>query len=167
MRIPERLHITWENDNTLRMDTDAGMQTRLFHFDGSKWQGGAPQWQGDSVAAWEKQIQRRGAAGRTGGPVPGKGGTLHVVTKHMRPGYLRKNGVPYSGDAVLTEYYDRFDDDGNSYLIVTSVVDDPEYLNESFITSGQFRLEPNGSKWNPAPCRPLWPIATGFVAAGR
>ena len=90
-----------------------------------------------------------------------------MVTKHMRPGYLRKNGVPYSGDAVLTEYYDRFDDDGDSYLIVTSVVDDPEYLNESFITSGQFRLEPNGSKWNPAPCRPLWPIATGFVAVGR
>ena len=36
LRIPERLHITWENDNTMRMDTDAGMQTRLFHFDGSK-----------------------------------------------------------------------------------------------------------------------------------
>jgi hypothetical protein len=167
MRMPERLHITWENDNTLRMDTDAGMQTRLFHFDGSKWQGGAPQWQGDSVAAWEKQIQRRGAAGKTGGPVPGKGGTLHVVTKHMRPGYLRKNGVPYSGDAVSTEYYDRFDDDGNSYLILTSVVDDPEYLNDSFITSEQFRLEPNGSKWNPAPCRPLWPIAAGLVAVER
>ena len=57
--------------------------------------------------------------------MPGKGGTLHVVTTHMQPGYLRKNGVPYSGDAVLTEYYDRFEDDGNSYLIVTSVVDDP------------------------------------------
>src|SRR6202142_4370298 len=80
MRIPERLHITWENDNTLRMDTDAGMQTRLFHFDGSRWQGGAPQWQGDSVAAWERQVQT-GAAGRFGGPVPGNGGTLHVVTK--------------------------------------------------------------------------------------
>ena len=124
MRIPERLHITWENDNTLRMDTDAGMQTRLFHFDGSKWKGGPPQLQGDSIAAWEKQVQTLGVLGRVGGAVPGKGGTLHVVTTHMKPGYLRKNGVPYSGDAVLTEYYDRFEEDGNSYLIVTSVVDD-------------------------------------------
>jgi hypothetical protein len=157
MRIPELLHITWENDNTLRMDTDAGMQTRLFHFDGSKWHGGAPQWQGDSIAEWGKQVQRAGVFGRL--PSQG-GGTLHVVTTHMRPGYLRKNGVPYSGNALLTEYYDRFDDDGDSYLIVTSVVDDPEYLNDSFITSGQFRREPNASKWNPSPCRPLWPIAT-------
>ena len=167
MRIPERLHITWENDNTLRMDTDAGMQMRLFHFDGSKWKGGAPQLQGDSIAAWEKQVQRVGVLSKLGGPVPGKGGTLHVVTTHMKPGYLRKNGVPYSGDAVLTEYYDRFEDDGNSYLIVTSAVDDPKYLNDSFITSGQFRLEPNGSKWRPAPCRPLWPIATEVASAER
>jgi hypothetical protein len=164
MRIPERLHITWANDNTLQMDTDAGMQTRVFHFDGSEWQGGAPQWQGYSVAAWEKEVQRAGSAGRYGGPEPGKGGTLHVITTHMRPGYLRKNGVPYSGNAVLTEYYDRFDLNGNSYLIVTSVVDDPQYLNDSFITSGQFRLEPNGSKWNPTPCRPLWPIEMRFAA---
>ena len=142
MRIPERLHITWGNDTTLRMDTDAGMQTRLFHFDGSKWLGGTPQLQGDSVAAWEKQKQRVGILNNLAGPVPGKGGTLHVVTTHMKPGYLRKNGVPYSGNAVLTEYYDRFDEDGNSYLIVTSVLDDPKYLNDSFITSGQFRLEP-------------------------
>jgi hypothetical protein len=153
MRIPERLHITWANDNTLEMDTDAGMQTRLFHFDGSKWKGGTPQWQGDSVANWKKQIQ----SGRFGSAVAGKGGALHVVTTHMRPGYLRKNGVPYSGDAVLTEYYNRFDKDGISYLIVTSVVDDPQYLNDRFITSGQFKREPDASKWNPTPCRPLWP----------
>jgi hypothetical protein len=158
MRIPGRLHITWQNDNTLRMDIDAGMQTRLFHFDGSTWKGGVPQLQGDSVATWGKQVQRAGAVGRLSGAEPGKGGTLHVVTTHMRPGYLRKNGVPYSGDAVLTEYYDRFDVDGNSYLIVTSVVDDPKYLNDSFITSGQFTREPDASKWNPSPCRPLWPI---------
>jgi hypothetical protein len=153
MRIPERLHITWANDNTLEMDTDAGMQTRLFHFDGSKWKGGMPQWQGDSVANWKKQIQ----SGRFGSAVAGRGGALHVVTTHMRPGYLRKNGVPYSANAVLTEYYNRFDKDGVAYLIVTSVVDDPEYLNDRFITSGQFKREPDASKWNPTPCRPLWP----------
>jgi len=157
MRIPERLHITWANENTLEMDTDAGMQTRLFHFDGSKWQGGTPQWQGDSVADWEKQAQSGADRGRPGGPIPGKGGSLHVVTTHMRPGYLRKNGVPYSGNAVLTEYFDRFDRNGVSYLIVTSVVDDPQYLSDRFIISGQFKREPDASKWSPSPCRPLWP----------
>jgi hypothetical protein len=164
MRIPERLHITWENDDTLRMDTDAGMQTRLFHFDGSKWKGGRPQLQGDSVAAWEKQFQPRV---QVGPPKPGAGGTLHVVTTHMQPGYLRKNGVPYSGNAVLTEYYDRFDEDGNSYLTVTSVVDDPLYLNDRFITSGTFRLEPDASKWDPTPCRPLWPKSTLLARGDR
>jgi hypothetical protein len=157
MRIPERLHVTWANDNTLEMDTDAGMQTRLFHFDGSKWQGGTPQWQGDSAADWEKQVQTGAGRSRSGGPEPGNGGSLHVVTTHMRPGYLRKNGVPYSGNAMLTEYFDRFDRNGVAYLIVTSVMDDPEYLSDRFIISGQFRREPDGSKWNPSPCRPLWP----------
>jgi hypothetical protein len=153
MRIPERLHITWADDSTLEMDTDAGIQKRLFHFDGSKWKGGQPQWQGDSVADWEKQVQRNNYRGAYGT----KGGSLHVVTTHMRPGYLRKNGVPYSGNAVLTEYFDRFTRNGIAYLIVTSVVEDPMYLTDKFITSGQFESEPDGSKWNPTPCRPLWP----------
>ena len=153
MRIPERLHIYWVNDNTLRIDTDAGMQTRIFHFDGSKWRGGVPQLQGDSVAAWEK-------AGSAGASEPAKGGSLHVVTMHMRPGYLRKNGVPYSGDAILTEYYDRFDRNGISYLMVMSIMDDPTYLNVRFNTGEEFQREPDGSKWNPTPCRPLWPRMT-------
>ncbi len=153
MRVPERLHITWADENTLEIDTDAGMQKRLLHFGGSKWQGGELQWQGDSVAEWEKQVQNSGYGRQFGGLVAGKGGTLHVVTTHMRPGYLRKNGVPYSGDAVLIEYFDRVEHLGNSYLILTTVVDDPKYLNDEFITSEQYRLEPNGAKWNPTPCR--------------
>ena len=153
LRLPTRLHVTWADDQTLKMETDAGTQTRLFHFDGSKWKGGDPQWQGDSVAAWEKQLQIRGFGGRFGGPEPGKGGTLKVITTHMRPGYLRKNGVPYSGNAKLTEYFDRIELDGISYLVVTTVVDDPEYLNETFITSEQFKLERDDSKWNPTPCK--------------
>ena len=153
MRLPTRLHITWADDQTLRIETDAGMQTRLFDFDGSKWQGGQPQWQGDSIATSEKQLQIRGFGGRFGGPQPGKGGTLKVVTTHMRPGYLRKNGVPYSENAKLTEYFDRIEVDGASYLILTSVVDDPQYLNDTFITSEQFKLERDGSKWIPTPCK--------------
>jgi hypothetical protein len=160
MRIPERLHITWADDNTLQMDTDAGMQKRLFHFNGPKWQGGPLQWQGDSVARWEKQVQFGGDAAY-GGPSPGKGGNMEVITTHMRPGYLRKNGVPYSENAVLTEYYNVFYPEGPQgtvYLTVTSAVDDPKYLSETFVTSGQFRREPDGSKWDPTPCRPLWPL---------
>ena len=165
MRIPERLHITWADDNTLQMDTDAGMQKRLFHFNGPKWQGGPLQWQGDSVARWEKQVQFGGDAAY-GGPSPGKGGDMEVITTHMRPGYLRKNGVPYSENAVLTEYYNVFYPEGPQgtvYLTVTSAVDDPKYLSETFVTSGQFRREPDGSKWDPTPCRPLWPLSLRTV----
>ena len=32
MRVPGRIHITWQDDNTLKLETDAGMQTRLFQF---------------------------------------------------------------------------------------------------------------------------------------
>jgi len=153
MRLPTRLRITWVDEKTTQVESDAGEQKRLFHFDGSKWQGGEPQWQGDSVASWEKQAQSRGFAPPFGGPQPGKGGALKVVTTHMRPGYLRKNGVPYSGNARLTEYFDRVEFEGIPYLILTSVVDDPEYLDETFITSEQFKYEPDGSKWKPKPCQ--------------
>ncbi len=152
MREPTRLHITWADDKTLQMDTDAGTQTRLFHFDGSKWTGGDPTWQGDSVASWEKQLQTRGFGTRFGGAEPGQGGTLHVVTTHMKPGYYRKNGVPYSEDAKLIEYFDRIESGGKSYLIVTTVVQDPKYLNDQFITSEQFLKEPDAAKWHPTPC---------------
>src|SRR5262249_27916981 len=53
MNIPTRLHITWEDDNTLRVDTDAGMQTRRFHFGNWKSPDTAPASQGSSVAEWQ------------------------------------------------------------------------------------------------------------------
>ena len=153
MRLPTRLHVTWADEKTMQVESDAGEQKRLFHFDGSKWQGGEPQWQGDSVASWEKQAQSRGFAPPFGGPQPGKGGALKVVTTHVRPGYLRKNGVPYSGNARLTEYFNRIEFDGVAYVILTTVVDDPQYLDETFITSEQFTYEPDGSRWKPKPCQ--------------
>ena len=51
MRLPGRLHITWQDANTLRIDTDAGTQTRLFHFAASRPR--EPSLQGLSVAQWE------------------------------------------------------------------------------------------------------------------
>ena len=159
MRMPARLHIFWVDDNTLEMDIDAGQQKRLFHFDGSKWHGGEPDLQGDSVATWEKQLQRR-AGTPFDGPAPGMGGNLHVVTTHMKPGYLEKNGVPYSGNAVLNEHFTVIDLHGAvTYLILTSQIEDPTYLREPFLLSSQFKREPDGSKWDPSPCRPTWPMS--------
>src|SRR5215469_4964392 len=91
MRIPERLHITWSNDTTLKMDTDAGTQTRLFRFGKPAPATGPPDWQGFSVANWEGP-----ASGR------GPGGSLKVITTRMRPGYLQKNGVPYGASMTMT-----------------------------------------------------------------
>jgi hypothetical protein len=159
MHLPERLHITWADDRTLEIDADAGMQKRLLHFDGSKWNGGEPDWQGDSVASWEKQAQARGFGGLMRVPPSPNAGSMQVVTTHMRPGYLRKNGVPYSGNAVLTEYFDRIQLDDEPYLVVTGVVEDPQYLTARFITTEQFKLEPDGSKWNPTPCKVPPPLA--------
>src|SRR5262245_49677031 len=62
MRVPGRLHITWDNDTTLRIDTDAGTQTRRMYF-GTAPAAGEPSWQGQSVARWEYGPGRgRGAA---------------------------------------------------------------------------------------------------------
>ena len=78
-------------------------------------------------------------------------GPSHILLS--RAGYIRKNGVPYSDKAVMTEYFDRvIEPDGISYLIVKNILEDPVYLNGPFLTSTHFKLEPNGSKWSPSPC---------------
>ena len=153
MRVPGRLHITWQDDNTLKIETDAGTQTRLFHFGVEKAPPGEPTWQGYSIATWEGS-QGRGGPGQAGANrESARLGSLKVVTTNLRPGYLRKNGVPYSANAVLTEYYDRtHEDNGDSWLIVTTIVEDPQYLQQPFITSTHFKLEQDGSKWHPTPC---------------
>jgi len=159
MHLPTRLHVSWSDEKTLEIDTDAGTQKRLFHFDGSPWTGGEPDWQGDSVASWEKQAQAQGFGIPPRNPPPPGAGSLKVVTTHMKPGYLRKNGVPYSANAVLTEYFDRVEYDGIPYLIVTGIVEDKQYLTGRFITTEQFKQEPDASKWNPTPCRVPPPLA--------
>ena len=143
MRVPGRLHITWQDDTTLKIETDSGQQTRLFHF--GEFQPGAASWQGNSAATWEL------AGGRRGGPAAG--GALKVVTTGLRAGYLRKNGYPYSEKTTVTEYYDRTtESNGDSWLIVTTIVNDPVYLGQEFITSTHFKKEADGGKWSPEPC---------------
>jgi hypothetical protein len=150
MRNPTRVHITWENEQTLKVETDAGVQTRRMVFEG----GGQPpaqrSLQGYSVAEWEVA----GAGGR-GGPPPGpRRGNLKVTTTMMSAGWLRKNGVPYSENATMTEYYDRFAaPNGDEWFAVTTIVSDPKYLNQDFVTSTHFKKEADGSKWAPKPCK--------------
>jgi hypothetical protein len=154
MRVPGRVHISWQDDNTLKMETDAGTQTRLFHFEG-KPDGGKPSWQGYSAANWERPV--RG----TGVPLAGlgavregtKGRSLEVVTTQLRPGYLRKNGIPYSANTVLNEYYDLSKEpNGDTWFHVTTIVKDPQYLDEPFVTSTDFKKQPDAAGWNPSPC---------------
>ena len=142
MRVPGRIHITWQDDQTLNVETDAGTQTRLFYFGPPSGQGG--DWQGVSQASWDTLPAGRGQA-----PV----GSLKVVTTKLKPGYLRRNGVPYSANAVFTEYYDVVKlPAGESYLVITSTVEDPMYLSQPLMTDTHFRKQADASGWNPTPC---------------
>lgn len=157
MRLPGRLRVSWQDDTTLKIETDAGQQTRLLRFGDVPAPQGEQGWQGHSVAAWQKVVQRGGQG--LNQVAPGPGGSLKVVTTHLRPGYLRKNGVPYSERAVLTEYYNRIDEpNGDSWLIITSIIENAEYLLVPWITSTHFLREADGSKWNPTPCRTAPPL---------
>jgi len=169
MRVPGRLRISWDNDTTLKIETDAGQQTRILHFTPSTGSGQAatvePSWQGYSQATWEIAGGALGGRGGGGGggrggpgaggpPPPPRGGTLKVVTTRLKEGYLRKNGVPYSENATITEYFDRHSEtDGSEWFTVTTVVDDAKYLGQSFITSTHFKKEADGSKFSPSPCK--------------
>jgi hypothetical protein len=107
---------------------------------------------GEAVASWE--FAGGGRGGRRGGGPPPMGGNLKVVTTKARPGYLQKNGVPYGANAVQTEYFNRTAEaSGDSWLILTAIVDDPQYLNAPFIRSTHYkRLPATDTAWEPEPC---------------
>jgi hypothetical protein len=72
----------------------------------------------------------------------------------MRPGYLRKNGVPYGENATLEEYFETFTEpNGDTWLTVTSIVTDPQYLTQPYATTMPFKKIPDRSGWDPTPCR--------------
>jgi hypothetical protein len=148
MQRPGRLHIVWKDENTLQIDADAGTQTRLLHFGQMPAPDGDATWQGFSTAQWQVRNAGRGAA-----PAPPRDGALKVVTTKMRPGYIRKNGVPYSGNAVLTEYMNVLTgQQGDVYLAVTATVEDPAYLNQPFLRTYTFKKAADASGWDPTPC---------------
>jgi hypothetical protein len=144
MRMPTRLRISWDDANTLEIETDAGRQTRTLHFDDAP-PLAEPTLQGSSEAEWEFHMVGRGQ--------PPANGNLKVVTTGMTAGYFRKNGVPYSQNAVLTEYFDLLTQhDGSEWLVVVSVLDDPTYFTNPIITSTNFRRQADRSGWNPTAC---------------
>jgi hypothetical protein len=175
MRVPGRLRITWQDNSTLKIETDAGQQTRLIHLVQDLEDLRPPlteprSWQGYSVGMWEVAGGRgRGGAaagvgagaaavapaggGRQGPPPAARGGDLKVETTNVKTGYYRKNGPPYSENAWMTEYFDRHrEPNGDEWLTVTTIVHDPQYLQTDFITSTHFKREADASKWNPKPC---------------
>jgi len=144
MRMPGRIRVEWVDDSTLEIQTDSGSQTRRLHF------GDVPEpaertWQGVSAAKW---ILYGGGRGQ-----PPENASLEVVTTGFKSGYLRKNGVPYSENASITEYFDLLrQPDGTEWLVVKTIVEDPEYLAEPYITSSNFRKEQGRDGWNPTEC---------------
>ena len=135
MRLPGRLRISWQDDTTLKVETDTGTQTRLLRF------GTAPApaeatWQGHSLAQWNTAAR-----------------SLKVVTTNLRPGYVRKNGAPYSEKAVVTEYWDLNElPNGDRWLTVITKVEDPQYFTRTYTTSSDFKKLPDAAGWSPTPC---------------
>jgi hypothetical protein len=141
LRQPGHLHITWQDDQTMQLEMDAGKQTRLFHFGNWKAPGGPPTLQGDSTAAWDTAGVR----------------SLRVATSHLKAGYLRKNGVPYSENATVLEYFDTLKErNGDLMLVVTTAVTDPQYLREPFIVTSHFKKQDSDAGWSPSACSAKW-----------
>ena len=88
-------------------------------------------WQGFSTGKWE-------------------GDMLTVTTTHLKTGWIRRNGIPRSDKATLTEHFIRHGD----YLTLVSVIDDPVYLTEPFIRTTNWVMDPR-QEIAPYPCEPV------------
>jgi hypothetical protein len=140
MRLPGRIRLSWLDDRTLNMELEAGNQTRVLRF-GATPPPAESSWQGHSVAEWQYTIN------------PPRSGELKVTTTRLRPGYLRKNGVPYSASTTMTEYFHRMAaPNGDTWLTLVSEIRDPENLREPFVQSTHFKKVPDGTAFKPEPC---------------
>jgi hypothetical protein len=196
MRQPGRVRISWHDDQTLKLEFDAGTQTRHLYFDQAQRPAGERTLQGFSLARWEgpgvgagpigdgradprvtgggllsRDLPGGGGSGLRGGPPPrqqaqlNRGGNLRVTTTGFREGYLRKNGVPYSEQATITEYIHRLPThpNGDNWLHVVTIVEDPRYLTQPFYTSTSFRLEPDDKRFSPTACTTAAPLPVKAV----
>jgi hypothetical protein len=163
MRLPGRLRITWQDENTLKIETDQGQQTRLLHFTpvGNPAASTAappnttPSRQGGSAAQWEPPVRGLGTpqAGLGATREGARGRSLEVVTTNLTAGYLRKNGAPHSANAIVKEFFDLSTErNGDTWFVVTTIVEDPRNLTEPYVTSTNFKKEPDGTKFKPAAC---------------
>jgi glyoxylase-like metal-dependent hydrolase (beta-lactamase superfamily II) len=75
-------------------------------------------WAGFSTAKWD-------------------GDMLTVTVTHLKEGYLRRNGLPRSDKATLTEHWIRNGD----LLTVMTIVNDPVYLTEPFVRTTDYELD--------------------------
>ncbi len=153
LRVPTRLNITWADDNTLKVQMDAGSQTRLLHFNPTTPAPAEKTLQGYSVATWDLGAGARGGGrgGAPGGPAPAapRWGSLNVMTTNLSGGYLLSSRALYSENAILTEYFSKHTDFGQDYFTVTAQIQDGPTTR---VTSSTFKKEPNGSKFSPGPC---------------
>jgi hypothetical protein len=75
------------------------------------------------------------------------GEMLKITTTHLKEDYYRRNGVPSSDQATLTQYLLRRGD----YLTWITIAYDPIYLTEPMIRSSEYRLTLN-QQIPPYPC---------------
>jgi hypothetical protein len=108
------------------------LQRRIIYMDGRPHPSAHAQhsWQGFSTGEWEN-------------------GMLKVTTTHLKEGWVRRNGLPRSDKATLTEYFIRNDD----YLTLVTIVDDPVYLTEPLVRTSDWVLDP-GVQLSPFSCIP-------------
>ena len=108
------------------------LQHRTIYMDGRPHPSPSAQhtWQGFSTGEWE-------------------GDMLKVTTTHLKEGWVRRNGLPRSDKATLTEYFIRH---GN-YLTLVTVVKDPVYLSEPLVRTSNWVVDP-GFQLSPFSCIP-------------
>ena len=153
MRVPGRLRVAWQDEATLRIETDAGLQTRYLRFGAANEAPAERTWQGRSAAQWGV-IRQPGGLGVSLQTAPPRMGALAVVTIKLRAGYLRRNGVPYSEDAVVTEHFDVVHAYNTDWLTVLTVVEDRRYLEPAFHHEQPLQARARHAKWMPRPCEP-------------
>src|SRR2546426_1323038 len=152
MRIPGRLHITWQDDQTLKIEADSGTQTRIFLF--STGEGQAGTWQGISKASWEylpAAVSDTLGAGR--GSIDRRGGPPQDVPDNKKLPDLSKKRINDCAEVRFTLVFHHASEPHRGALpLLTSTVEDPTYLAQPLMFSTQFKKQADASGWNPTPC---------------
>lgn len=85
------------------------------------------------------------------------GDVLTVETTHIKQGWLRRNGLPQSDQATMTEHFFRHD----QYLTHMTILRDPVYLTEPLVKTQTFRMaDRDPGNW-------LWPCEYVEEVVGR